>query len=77
MAKSKVAFVCAECGAEHGKWQGQCAACGQWNCLREFAVAKARGQATVGYAGGERRSAKLAEIGTAAETRMPSGFERA
>ena len=74
MAKSKVAFVCAECGAEHGKWQGQCAACGQWNCLRELAVAKARGPAIVGYAGGARRSAKLAEIGTAAETRIPSGF---
>ena len=75
MAKSKVAFVCAECGAEHGKWQGQCAACGQWNSLREVVVPKARGQgATVGYAGAATRSAKLVDIGTTTDARIPSGF---
>ena len=75
MAKAKVAFVCTECGAEHGKWQGQCTACGRWNTLREFAVAPAKGRATGGYAGSEQRTAKLADIGTAADTRMPSGFD--
>ena len=74
MAKAKVAFVCADCGAEHGKWQGQCTACGQWNTLREFAYQPAKGRATGGYAGSEQRTAKLADIGTAADTRMPSGF---
>ena len=74
MAKAKVAFVCTECGAEHGKWQGQCTACGRWNTLREFTVAPAKGRAAGGYAGSEQRTAKLADIGTAADTRMPSGF---
>ena len=75
MAKAKVAFVCAECGAEHSKWQGQCTACGRWNTLREFAYAPAKGRAGGGYAGSEQRTAKLADIGTAAETRIPSGFD--
>ena len=74
MAKAKVAFVCTDCGAEHSKWQGQCTACGRWNTLREFAVAPAKARAAGGYAGSEQRTAKLADIGTAADTRMPSGF---
>ena len=36
--KLRTAYVCNECGAEHGKWQGQCAACEAWNCCyRSFA----------------------------------------
>ncbi|HAC87799.1 MAG TPA: DNA repair protein RadA, partial [Gammaproteobacteria bacterium] len=31
MAKLKTAFVCTDCGTEHGQWQGQCAACKAWN----------------------------------------------
>jgi DNA repair protein RadA/Sms len=33
MAKSKEAFICQNCGASSPKWQGQCAACGEWNTL--------------------------------------------
>ncbi len=36
MAKSKTAFVCTDCGADHSKWQGQCIACGAWNTLKEI-----------------------------------------
>lgn len=36
MAKTKTAYVCSECGADHSKWQGQCIACGAWNTLKEF-----------------------------------------
>ncbi len=35
MAKSKVVFVCNECGEKHGRWQGKCNACGVWNSLSE------------------------------------------
>ncbi|MGH8162720.1 MAG: DNA repair protein RadA [Rhodanobacteraceae bacterium] len=38
MPKAKTAYVCAECGAEHNKWQGACAECGAWNTLSEFVV---------------------------------------
>jgi DNA repair protein RadA/Sms len=30
--------VCGECGADHNKWQGQCADCGAWNSLSEIAL---------------------------------------
>jgi DNA repair protein RadA/Sms len=38
MPKSKAVFICQNCGASSPKWQGQCAACGEWNTLvAEFA----------------------------------------
>jgi DNA repair protein RadA/Sms len=33
MAKLKEVFVCQNCGVASPKWQGQCAACGEWNTL--------------------------------------------
>ncbi|MCL2087011.1 MAG: DNA repair protein RadA [Oscillospiraceae bacterium] len=35
--KTKSLYVCVECGHEHLKWAGKCAACGEWNCLEEYA----------------------------------------
>ncbi len=35
MAKAAPVFVCAECGATHGKWAGRCDACGAWNSIHE------------------------------------------
>ncbi|UCD63590.1 MAG: DNA repair protein RadA [Candidatus Zixiibacteriota bacterium] len=37
--KSKTAFFCTRCGAEHPRWQGQCRECGEWNCLAEEKLA--------------------------------------
>ena len=55
MPKAKTAYVCADCGAEYPKWQGQCEACGAWNTLSEFVVQPAKAAAgntrSVGYAG--------------------------
>ncbi|MCK4573285.1 MAG: DNA repair protein RadA [candidate division Zixibacteria bacterium] len=33
--KTKTAYYCSQCGAEHAKWQGQCRECNQWNSLIE------------------------------------------
>ena len=74
MAKPKIAFVCGECGAEHGKWQGQCGACGRWNTLREFAVANAPSGGAGGYAGGAAQAAKLGDIDGGEDARIPSTF---
>ncbi len=41
MAKARTAYVCGQCGGEHGKWQGQCAECGAWNTLAEVVVESA------------------------------------
>src|SRR5712675_737932 len=35
MAKSALSFVCQNCGAAHGRWQGKCESCDEWNTLIE------------------------------------------
>ncbi len=38
--KSKVSFVCQECGYESPEWLGKCPECGVWNSLREIYISK-------------------------------------
>jgi len=38
MAKTKVEYVCANCGASHYQWVGQCLECKEWNTLEEVFV---------------------------------------
>ena len=54
--KSRTAYVCSECGADHTKWQGQCAECGAWNTLSEFVVQPANPAAKAGVAASRRSS---------------------
>jgi DNA repair protein RadA/Sms len=35
MARDGAIYVCQSCGAVHGKWSGQCGACGNWNTIVE------------------------------------------
>ena len=35
MAKTKVIFVCSQCGHEEPKWAGRCSDCGEWNTFTE------------------------------------------
>ncbi len=35
MAKTRVQFVCQNCGSVHTRWAGRCEACGEWNTLVE------------------------------------------
>ena len=42
-ARPKTAYVCSDCGATTGKWQGQCADCGAWNTLSEVTLDVAGG----------------------------------
>ena len=47
MARSSPVFVCAECGGETLKWQGQCPHCSAWNSLEQRATsARAPANAT-------------------------------
>ncbi|MEO5559955.1 MAG: DNA repair protein RadA [Dokdonella sp.] len=80
MAKAKTAYVCAECGAEHNKWQGQCAECGVWNTLTEFVVQPATKSTAVnprgGYAGTKDapKITQLAQVATEDEQRSATGI---
>ncbi|MEL6744576.1 MAG: DNA repair protein RadA [Pseudomonadota bacterium] len=35
MAKSRIEFVCQNCGTSHPRWSGKCDGCGEWNTLVE------------------------------------------
>ncbi|MCF6294417.1 MAG: DNA repair protein RadA [Flavobacteriaceae bacterium] len=39
--KVKTTFFCQSCGTQYNKWQGQCAACKEWNTIVEEVVQKA------------------------------------
>ena len=59
MAKAKTLFFCKECGAESGKWQGQCPSCGEWNTLVEAPAGKSGSKA--GSKGSARRAVMTKE----------------
>jgi DNA repair protein RadA/Sms len=40
MAKTKTTFFCQNCGAQHAKWMGQCASCGEWNTIVEEVIVR-------------------------------------
>jgi DNA repair protein RadA/Sms len=35
MSRRGLSFICQNCGAAFGRWQGKCEACGEWNTLSE------------------------------------------
>ena len=41
MARRSTAFVCQNCGAVTGRWQGKCEACGEWNTIAAESAAPA------------------------------------
>ncbi|MBK9081894.1 MAG: DNA repair protein RadA [Rhizobiales bacterium] len=45
MARAKSTFVCQNCGAVTGRWQGKCEACGDWNSIVEEAAESGIGAA--------------------------------
>jgi DNA repair protein RadA/Sms len=78
MAKAKTAYVCNQCGAEYGKWQGQCEACGAWNTLSEFIVESAKPGVVrrSSYAGASAQAqiTPLTELAAQTDTRARIGI---
>ena len=81
MAKSKTAFVCNDCGAEHTQWQGQCAACKEWNTLSRIslgggtAAAGNRDIRKQGYTGQASDVISLPEVDLQSVPRQPTGLD--
>ncbi len=71
--KSRTAYVCSDCGAEHMKWQGQCAACNAWNSLSRVSVGPIA-EPALGYAGAEAQVKRLAEVEAEEAPRLTTGF---
>ncbi|MCL1622682.1 DNA repair protein RadA [Moraxella sp. Tifton1] len=83
MAKKSSSYVCQSCGANFGKWSGQCADCGEWNSLVEApsvamphhkTTKKTTIAKTANYAGAISGVMNLDEVGVTVETRMPTGI---
>jgi DNA repair protein RadA/Sms len=55
MSKRTLSFVCQNCGAAYGRWQGKCEACGEWNTLAEENAASSVGARGPGKAPGKGR----------------------
>ncbi|HEX3950619.1 MAG TPA: DNA repair protein RadA [Steroidobacteraceae bacterium] len=73
MAKSKEVFVCQSCGAAAPKWQGQCAACGEWNTLVAELLAANPRNATAAKHAQNDLSASLAVEAAAESARLSTG----
>ena len=69
MAKPRRLFACADCGAEHRQWIGQCSVCGAWNSLAERRVTESSASSR-----GTPQAVALDQIDTSADDRMPSGM---
>ena len=79
MAKSKIAYVCNDCGSDHSKWQGQCQDCGAWNTLVEVRLGASPGSGSgaarkQGYAGAVGELQALASVQIEDLPRIASGF---
>jgi DNA repair protein RadA/Sms len=78
--RRKTAYVCAECGADYPKWQGQCEACGAWNSLAEVALESAAQAASPaarrGWAGAmdAARITALKDVRHAEDARVGTGI---
>lgn len=68
--KEKRVWVCAECGIEHPKWQGQCAGCNAWNTLEQATAVQGSG----GWSGEGSSIQRLADVGLEASPRIGSGM---
>src|ERR1700687_4646905 len=63
MARRELTFICQNCGAAYGRWQGKCDACGEWNTIAEegggVAPALARAGHRAVYISGEEAVAQV------------------
>lgn len=78
MARSKIAYVCSDCGSQFPRWQGQCTDCGAWNTISEFRVAAKPSKPSSrfeGYAGQiDNKVQTLDKIDLQEVPRFTSGF---
>ncbi len=75
MSKSREIYVCQNCGSSAPKWQGQCAACGEWNTLVAEAPTPAGRAAARTRSGGARSdvSSSLAAEAITEPSRLTTG----
>ncbi|MFW8600081.1 DNA repair protein RadA [Desulfobacterota bacterium M19] len=71
MAKIKKSYICRNCGAVFGRWEGRCPECRQWNCIEESAVPTS----DHGYAGAVAEICPMAEVKMHRVERISTGMK--
>lgn len=70
--KSKVVYICSECGYESAKWIGKCPDCGGWNTFAEDVVVTSRNAKKVSQS--YASPVKLSTVDTAKDPRIVCGI---
>src|SRR5690349_8800920 len=78
MSKRNLSFVCQNCGAASGRWQGKCEACGEWNTMVEEGADSGVGARPTAPGRAPRKGRAFALQALAGEAheapRLPSGL---
>lgn len=75
-AKSKVVYVCSECGYETAKWMGKCPSCNSWSTLEEDVRMPLKSSAkAVGVAAATVAPKALSQIDVTSEERFVTGIK--
>ena len=73
--KTRISFVCQECGYDSSSWLGKCPECGMWNSLREFQIPNSKIQNQKGGNVSENiKPQKLSEIVYEKESRIKTEY---
>ncbi len=74
MAKSRVIYVCRNCGAKESKPLGKCPICGEWNSFEEEVEVTTQSKRAIPTSGGGSvKALKLSDVNTTAEARIDTG----
>jgi len=77
--KGRSVYRCAECGAEHPKWGGQCESCGAWNTLVEEPLSKRPSRAWRGAGSSDTtlgpEPVRLADLPRAPKSRLKTDLD--
>ena len=74
MMKSRVSYVCQECGYDSPQWLGKCPECGMWNSLKEIKVASVKSQILNNVSRQSVEPKRLDQIKFEKKQRMLTGF---
>lgn len=62
MSRRALTFICQNCGAAYGRWQGKCESCGEWNTIAEEQSGSATQPRGPGKAPGKGRPFQLQSL---------------
>jgi DNA repair protein RadA/Sms len=74
MMKSKVSYVCQECGYDSPQWLGKCPECGMWNSLKEIYISEYKVQNSLGIKKINIEPKRLDQIKFQKKQRLLTGF---